>query len=138
MRRLIDAFADKLVSLARRIRIGNPLDAGNFTGPVINQAAVDKVLRYNDLARAEGAKILLDGGRMTDAEHKDGYYLSPFIYRIEHRPGIRCIREEVFGPHLAMIPFKNNEHAADIYNDTDYGLSLAVITESYRTMRFSA
>jgi aldehyde dehydrogenase (NAD+) len=134
--KLIDAFADRLVSLARRLRIGNPLDAGNFSGPVINQAAVDKVLRYNDLASTEGAKLLLDGSRMIDADHKDGFYLSPFIYRIDHRSDLRCIREEVFGPHLAIIPFKNNEHAANIYNDTDYGLSLAVITESYRTMRY--
>ena len=134
--KLVDAFADKLVGLARRLRVGNPLDAGNFTGPVINQTAVDKVLSYNELARKEGARILLDGGKITDAEHKDGNYLSPFIYRIDHKPSVRCIREEVFGPHLAVIPFKSNEQAADIYNDTDFGLSLAVITENYRTMRF--
>ncbi len=132
---LFDAYADKLVSLARRLRIGDPLDAGNFTGPVINQAAVDKVLRYNDLARSEGAKVLLDGGRMTEAAHKDGFYLSPFIYRIDHRPGVRCIREEVFGPHLALIPFQTIEQAIQINNDTEYGLSLAVVTESFRTMR---
>ena len=48
---------------------------------------------------------------------------------------MRCIREEVFGPHVALIPFKTNEDAVRIYNDTDYGLSMAVITESYRTMR---
>jgi len=133
---LIDAFTEKLVSLAKRLRIGNPLDAANFTGPVINQAAVDKILRFNDLARTEGAKVLLDGGRMTDADHKDGYYLSPFIYRIEHNSKVRCIREEVFGPHLAVIPFKNNEQAVEINNDTEYGLSLAVVTENYRAMRF--
>src|SRR5271155_926737 len=58
--KIIDAYTDKLVNLAKRLRIGNPLDAANFTGPVINQAAVDKILRYNDLARTEGAKLLLD------------------------------------------------------------------------------
>ena len=55
---------------------------------------------------------------------------------MEHRPDVRCIREEVFGPHLALIPFKTNEDAVRIYNDTDYGLSMAVITENYRTMRY--
>ena len=94
------------------------------------------MLSYNDLARKEGAKVLLDGGRMTDGEHAAGCYLSPFIYRMEHRPGVRCIREEVFGPHLALIPFKTNEEAVRIYNDTDYGLSMAVITEDYRAMRY--
>ncbi len=90
-----------------------------------------------ELARKEGnAKVLLDGGPMTHGEHAKGCYLSPFIYRIEHRPDVRCIREEVFGPHVALIPFRDNADAARIYNDTDYGLSLAVVTEDYRAMRY--
>jgi len=134
--KLIDAYADKLVAVAKRLKIGDPLDANNFTGPVINKASVEKIERYNVLAKEEGANILLQGGRMTDKEHADGCYLSPTIYRIPHNPKVRCIREEVFGPHLALIPFKNNEDAVRIYNDTEYGLSLAIITESYRTMRY--
>ena len=54
---------------------------------------------------------------------------------MDHGEGVRCIREEVFGPHVALIPFQTNEDAVRIYDDTDFGLSLAVITESYRTMR---
>jgi aldehyde dehydrogenase (NAD+) len=133
---LVDRFAEKLVAQAKRLRIGEPLDAGNFTGPVIHQPAMEKVERYNQLARDEGATVLLDGGRWTEGERRHGCYLAPFIYRIEDRPGVRCIREEVFGPHLALIPFRTNEEAARIYNGTDYGLSMAVITEDYRAMRF--
>src|SRR5438445_281178 len=134
--KIIDEFADRFVGMARRLRVGEPLDSGNFTGPVIHQDAVEKIQRYNDLARQEGAKVLLEGGRITTADHAKGCYMSPFVYRIEHKPGLRCIREEVFGPHLALIPFKTNEDAARIYNDTEYGLSMAVITEDYRAMRF--
>jgi aldehyde dehydrogenase (NAD+) len=133
---IFDRFAEKLVATAKRLRIGNPLDAQNFTGPVINQTAVDKITSYNDLARKEGATVLLEGGRITDRDHARGCYLAPFVYRMEARPGLRCVREEVFGPHVALIPFRTNEEAVRIYNDTDYGLSLAVITESYRTMRY--
>jgi aldehyde dehydrogenase (NAD+) len=133
--RIFDRFAEKFVATARRLRIGDPLDAHNFTGPVINRAAVEKITSYNDLARQEGGAVLLEGGRLHDAEHARGCYLAPFVYRMEPRPGVRCIREEVFGPHLALIPFRSNEDAVRIYNDTDYGLSLAVITENYRTMR---
>src|SRR5215468_7020644 len=64
--KIFDRFAEKLAATAKRLRIGDPLDAANFTGPVINQAAVDKVERYNDLARREGATVLLEGGRLTD------------------------------------------------------------------------
>lgn len=133
--KIIDRYAEELVKNARRIRIGNPLDSANFMGPVINQAAVDKVLHYNELAKKEGAQVLLEGGRMTGGDHARGFYLSPFIYRMKYAPGIRSIREEVFGPHVALIPFKSNEEAVTIYNDTDYGLSLAVITEDFRAMR---
>jgi aldehyde dehydrogenase (NAD+) len=134
--KLFDRFADKFVSTAKRLHIGDPLDRGNFTGPVIHRAAVEKVESYNELAREEGAEVLLDGGRMTHGLHAKGCYLSPFIYRMEHHPGVRSIREEVFGPHLALIPFKTNEDGVRIYNDTEYGLSMAVITEDYRKMRF--
>ena len=133
--KIFDRFAEKLAATAKRLRIGNPLDKDNFTGPLIHKGAVDKVLSYNQLARKEGAQVLVDGGPMTDSEHSRGCYLSPFVYRMQHRPGIRSIREEVFGPHLALIPFKNNDEAVAIYNDTEYGLSMAVITENYRTMR---
>jgi aldehyde dehydrogenase (NAD+) len=134
--KVFDRFAKMFVDTASRLKIGNPLDAGNFTGPVIHRSAAAKVESYNELARQEGAQVLLEGGPMRQGEHAKGCYLSPFVYRMEYRPGIRSIREEVFGPHLALIPFRTNEDAARIYNDTDYGLSLAVITEDYRAMRF--
>ncbi len=133
--KVLDQYAERFVGVAKRLHVGDPLDPDSFTGPVINRAAVEKVEMYNALAKKEGAKVLLDGGRMTHGEYAHGCYLSPFVYRIEARPGVRCIREEVFGPHVALIPFKTNEDAVRIYNDTEYGLSMAVITENYRTMR---
>jgi aldehyde dehydrogenase (NAD+) len=132
---LFDKFADKLVAWAKRLRIGNPLDAGNFTGPVIHRGSVEKIESYNQLAKKEGAKVLLDGGRLTQGEHGVGCYMAPFIYKMEHRPDARVLKEEVFGPHLALIPFRTNDDAVRIYNDTPYGLSLAVVTEDYRNMR---
>lgn len=138
--KLIDAFAEKLVTLAKRLKIGDPLDANNFTGPVINQTAMEKIERYNALSKQEGGEILLQGARLTvsagDGRVDDGCFLSPHIYRMKHGATVRCIREEVFGPHLALIPFRDNDEAVRIYNDTEYGLSLAIITESYRTMRY--
>jgi aldehyde dehydrogenase (NAD+) len=134
--KLLSPFLDRFVATAKRLKIGDPLDAGNFTGPVIHRDSLDKVLRYNALAKEEGAEVLLEGGRITSGEQGKGCYLSPFVYRIDAKPGIRCIREEVFGPHLAVIPFRDNDDAARIYNDTPFGLSVAIITESYRAMRF--
>src|SRR5262249_5125924 len=104
--KLLGPFTEKFVAAARRIRIGDPLDQGNFTRPVIHRDSVEKVLRYNQLARDEGAEVLLDGGPLTSGQHAAGCYLAPFVYRMRHRPDARSIREEVFGPHVAVIPFK--------------------------------
>ena len=133
--KLLDRFAEAVVERARRLRFGDPLDAESFSGPLVNQAGVDKVLYYNDLAQKEGAEILLDGGRMTDEEHAGGFFVSPTIYRQAYKPEARTIREEVFGPHLALVPFGTDDEAIRIYNDTPYGLSMAVITEDYRRWR---
>jgi aldehyde dehydrogenase (NAD+) len=133
---LADRFSEALAATARRLRFGDPLDPTSFAGPVIHAGAVEKVLRYNRLAEEEGAAVLLPGGTVQPAGTGRGCYLSPFVYRIRHAPGVRCIREEVFGPHLAVIPFRDDEDAVRIHNDTEYGLSMAVITESYRRMRY--
>ncbi|MGH7139283.1 MAG: aldehyde dehydrogenase family protein, partial [Pirellulales bacterium] len=133
--RRYDEFAAALVERARQVRFADPFTPGAFAGPLINQRALEKVAYYNDLARQEGAEVLLDGGRMLDGEHRSGHFMSPFVYRHTYRPDVRTIREEVFGPHLAIVPFADDEEAIRIYNDTPYGLSMAVITEDYRRWR---
>jgi aldehyde dehydrogenase (NAD+) len=135
-RSLMERFATEFVDRARRVQFGDPFDRRSFAGPLINRAALEKVLAYNELARSEGAEILLDGGPITDADHERGHYLSPFVYRQQYRPDCRTIREEVFGPHVALVPFASDEEAIRIYNDTPYGLSMAVITEDYRRWRW--
>jgi len=134
-RKVFDAFAERFVEGARRVHFGDPFAADSFAGPLINAAAVEKVLSYNQLARDEGADVLLEGGRLDDAEHAEGHYLSPFVYRQQYAPERRTIREEVFGPHVALIPFDDDEMGIRVYNDTPYGLSMAVITEDYRRWR---
>jgi aldehyde dehydrogenase (NAD+) len=132
---IFDQFAQRFVELSQRIRFGDPFDERSFAGPLINEQAVRKYEYFNELARQEGAEVLLPGGRI-DSEGRDrGYFVAPFVYKIDYRPNIRCIREEAFSPHVALIPFRTIEEAIQIYNDTDYGLALSVITEDYRVMR---
>ncbi len=133
---LMDRYAKAFVDTAKRLKFGAPLDPKNFAGPVIHQESVNKILSYNTLAKEEGATVLLDGGEVQPIPGTKGCFLSPFIYRSEWKPGMRSIREEVFGPHVALVPFATDEDAVRIANDTEYGLSMAVITESYRRMRF--
>ena len=130
---LVDRYAKAFVETAKRLQFGEPLDAKNFAGPLVNRKGLEKVLSYNALAKSEGMDVLLEPNGPPDA--KD-CFLTPFVYRTEAKPTLRVTHEEVFGPHVALIPFKADEDAAAIYNDTEYGLSMAVITESYRRMRF--
>jgi aldehyde dehydrogenase (NAD+) len=132
---LMDRLTNDIADMASRMRIGDPLDEQNFMGPVINQQAVDKISYYNQLARDEGAEVLLDGGRLSGPGYDDGYFMGPFVCRETWSPDKRALREEVFGPHLAIIPFRTVDEAIEIYNATDYGLSCAVITEDFRKAR---
>lgn len=127
-------FTERFVQTARALRVGDPRDPDTFMGPLINESGVKKVLSYNELARQEGGQIHLAGGRL-DGPLADGWFLSPCVYTMAHEPGKRCVREEVFGPHVGIVPCDDLDHAIEIYNDTEYGLSCAVITEDYRKMR---
>ncbi|MBX9622443.1 MAG: aldehyde dehydrogenase family protein [Gemmataceae bacterium] len=133
---LFEKYAQVFAETAQRLRFGDPLDPGNFAGPVIHPESVEKVLKYNALAKQEGATVLVEGGEVRPAGGGKGCYLSPFVYRVDAGSSARVLREEVFGPHVALVPFKTDEEAAAIYNATEYGLSMAVITEGYRRMRF--
>lgn len=131
----MEEFAKAFVAMARRIVIGDPLDPQVFMGPLINEAAMKKVGSYNGLAKQEGAEVLLDGGRLEEGAYRHGYFFSPFIYRMAHRKDARVLHEEVFGPHVALIPFRTVEEAVAIHNDVEYGLACSVITEDYRVAR---
>lgn len=129
---LVAKYAEAFAETARRLRFGEPLDPANFAGPLINAKAVEKVLHYNERTRGEGADVRLMGGAVGG----NGCFMEPFVYVQQPNVGATTLREEVFGPHVAIVPFTTDEEAATIYNDTEYGLSMAVITESYRRMRF--
>lgn len=133
--RVFDRFASELTKRASRLSFAGAFAPGAFAGPLINRAALEKVEFYNDLAIKEGADILLAPSRPTDSERSQGHFITPCVYRQKYSPTVRTIREEVFGPHLALIPCRDDDEAIRIYNDTPYGLSMAVITEDYRRWR---
>ncbi len=134
-RKLLHQFEHDFIERVSALNFADPFTPGAFAGPLINQASVEKVLKYNDLAKQEKAHVLFDAGRLTVGGREAGNFVGPFVYRQEYGPNVRTIREEVFGPHLAIIPFETDEEAVTIYNDTRYGLSMAVITENYRRWR---
>lgn len=127
-------FCEKFVEIvAEKVTTGNPFtDPAPFYGPLINKFQMEKVLSYNKLVREDSdSEVVFDyGGQIS----KDGYFLNPFVYKTEwgHKP---FLKEEVFGPHVALIPFDKISDAIHIYNDTDYGLALGVVTNDFRKHR---
>ncbi|HET7321754.1 MAG TPA: aldehyde dehydrogenase family protein, partial [Longimicrobiaceae bacterium] len=116
-----DEFVEKLVERARKMTPGDPLDPKCRMGPLVSQEQLDRVLGYVDAGKKDGAQLVL-GGERAKVEGKEGYYLEPTIFdRVA--PEMTIAREEIFGPVLAVIPFRDEEDAVEIANDTAYGLA---------------
>lgn len=136
-RKIEPEFTKRYLEKVKRIKIGNGLGEEIFMGPLIEAAGVEKWKAHNAKAREEGGEILIDGQELTDGEYACGHFVSPFVYRFEHyKKNTFCLREEAFSPHVAIIGIDGMEEAVDVYNDTDYGLAMAVITEDYRKWRW--
>jgi acyl-CoA reductase-like NAD-dependent aldehyde dehydrogenase len=126
-----DLFLEKLVAFAKTARMGNPMDAGTQIGPVTNRPQFEKILDYIEIAKAEGARPVLGGGRATRPECGDGWFVEPTIFAGVHNR-MRIAQEEVFGPVLAVIPFTDEDDAIAIGNDVLYGLAAGVWTQNMR------
>ena len=126
-RSIVDEFVERFVALANTARMGNPLDPDTQIGPVATRPQLAKVLDYIDIARNEGAKCVLGGGRAERPECGDGWFVEPTVF-VDVEPGMRIAQEEVFGPVLGVIPFDDDDEAVEIANGTVYGLAAGVWT----------
>ena len=126
-----DAFVEKLLALARTARMGDPMSRDTQIGPVTNLPQLEKILRYLDVAKAEGAQTVLGGGRAKRPECGNGWFVEPTIFTGVHNR-MRIAQEEVFGPVLAVIPFHDEEEAIALGNDVVYGLAAGVWTQDMR------
>ncbi|MBN6191531.1 2-hydroxymuconic semialdehyde dehydrogenase [Aneurinibacillus sp. BA2021] len=127
-RSVFDDVAAGLAEHAGRLRLGRPEDPATTTGPLISQAHRQKVQSYFDLAVSEGATVLAGGGVPTPGDGLDGgSWIEPTLWTGLDNSH-RTVREEVFGPVAALIPFDSEEEAIRLANDTDYGLAAVTWT----------
>jgi betaine-aldehyde dehydrogenase len=127
--RIADEFLDKFTALARSIRLGNPLDAATEMGPLTSALHRDRVLGFVDIARQQGAEIIA-GGKAPDAPAlARGCYIEPTIVKARAATD-RVAQEEVFGPFVTVLTFKDDAQALAIANSTDYGLGSGLWTSN--------
>ncbi len=120
-----DRFLEKLIPAAQAVSVGDPSVYGTYMGPVINQKAVDRIERYIEAGRREGK--LVAGGKRVAGE--DGYFFEPTIFAdVDSKATIA--QEEIFGPFLAVIKARDFDHALELANDTEFGLTGSVYSAS--------
>ncbi len=124
----------RLVAAAERLRLGPGWEDSTDVGPLINRAALEKVARYTEIGRDEGARLLTGG----EALGGEGFYYRPTVFA-DVESGMRIAQEEIFGPTTALIPVASFEEAVAVANSVRYGLSSAIFTRdvnlAFRAMR---
>jgi aldehyde dehydrogenase (NAD+) len=118
-----DDFVERSAARARKRRVGNPFDAETEQGPQVDQAQFDKVMSYIESGKAEGAKLLTGGKRVGER----GYFIEPTVFT-DVQDGMKIAEEEIFGPVMSIIKFKNMDEVIERANRTMYGLAAAVWT----------
>jgi aldehyde dehydrogenase (NAD+) len=125
--RIHDRFVESLLARAREMKLGYGNDEDVDIGPLVNAGARDKVERYVEVGRQEGAELVLGGERASGEGLDDGFFFPPTVFT-GVRPGSRLATEEIFGPVLSVIRFGDAEEAFRINNEVKYGLSSSLYT----------
>ncbi len=132
-----DEFVDRLLKITKAAKIGNPSNPETQIGPVATKPQFEKVLKYIDIAKKEGARCIAGGQALTGPDYGAGQFVEPTIF-VDVKNDMRIAQEEVFGPVLSVLRFKDEEEAIRIGNDIRFGLAAGVWTKSlHRAMLMS-
>ena len=121
-------FREKLKTAASRLKLGDGLQKETDVGPVINESQFKKILKYIEIGKNEGGKLILGGKACQKGSCSKGYFIEPTLF-IDVTPEMRIAQEEIFGPVVSVIKAEDLEDAIQIVNRTPYGLSSSIYTQ---------
>ncbi|MDA9815452.1 betaine-aldehyde dehydrogenase [Alphaproteobacteria bacterium] len=124
---IADKFMAALVEKTQKLKIGDPMSADTQIGAIISENHLEKILSYIEIGKSEGAKLLTGGIRQYPIGCEGGYFISPAIFA-DCRDDMQIVREEIFGPVMAVLRFDNEEEVIKRANDTEFGLGAGIIT----------
>jgi acyl-CoA reductase-like NAD-dependent aldehyde dehydrogenase len=133
-----DEFVSKLSERAERIAVGDPMDKSTQMGPQVSEEQLNRIKGYVDIARGEGASVVSGGASpKLEGAFEKGYFFRPTIFAdVNNR--MRVAQEEIFGPVVSVITFKDEDDLLKQANDTIYGLSAGIWTQNItRAHRFA-
>jgi len=131
-------FTKELVDRAEELKVGDGLDESVQVGPQVNRQQIETSIRYCEIAKKEGAKLMTGGKPLTKGAFAKGHFFPPTIFA-KVKPGMRIAQEEVFGPVVSILECSSFDEAIAISNGIQYGLSTALYTRdvnrAFRAMR---
>lgn len=122
-----ERLEERLLIEIEKLTIGDGLDESNKVGPIINKAGLDKIKKYIQIGKEEGAKMLGGGYVLDKGELAKGHYFAPTLFT-DCTADMRISQEEIFGPVISLIPVKSFEEAIDVNNGVTFGLSSSIFT----------
>ncbi|WP_063041563.1 aldehyde dehydrogenase family protein [Nocardia pseudovaccinii] len=127
---IYEEVVGRVKAITGLIAVGDPLDAGTVSGPVVNEVALHRILGMIERAQSDGAR-LVTGGHRIEGALADGFFIEPTVFA-DVDPQSELAQKEVFGPVLAITPFATEQEAIDIANASEYGLSGYIQTNDLR------
>jgi len=121
------AFLERLVKRVGAMRIGDPMNPETQVGPLVSEQHMHKVLSYIDRGRAEGARVLTGGMRVTTGDLANGYFVAPTVFD-NCRDDMAIVREEIFGPVMSVLEFEDEREVIERANASEFGLAAGVFT----------
>lgn len=126
---IAEKFIERFAERAQKIKVGNGMDQEIEMGPLVSEEHMKKVLKYIEIGKQEGARLVCGGNRITSSGLEKGFFVEPTVFS-NVTSNMKIVQDEIFGPVVVIQTFKDEKEAIKLANDTEYGLAGSVFTNN--------